>query len=137
MFWSERSNDIILIEDIGSGPEFDAAACTGGTAEERGEVLEVGETQYGDLHLQVSTTLVSIGSEFPNLRVLGVRGDIACFFNFFYMLFGCFCLQQFLYVNSPRVIVAIHIERPANCCFVLVLFILSSDIRNHLIVLKK
>ncbi|OAE29166.1 hypothetical protein AXG93_1862s1230 [Marchantia polymorpha subsp. ruderalis] len=72
---SERSNDIILIADVGSGPEFDAAACTGGTAEERGEVLEVGVTQYGDLHLQVSTTLVSIGSEFPNLRVLGVRVD--------------------------------------------------------------
>ncbi|KAG6542819.1 hypothetical protein Mapa_015723 [Marchantia paleacea] len=40
-----------------------------------GEVLEVGVTQYGDLHLQVSTTLVSIGSEFRNLRVLGVRAD--------------------------------------------------------------
>lgn len=96
MFWSERSNDIILIADIGSGPEFDAAACTGGTAEERGEVLEVEVTQYGDLHLQVSTTLVSIGSEFPNVRVLGVRAERACFFNFFYMLFGCFCLQQFM-----------------------------------------
>ncbi|KAL3695329.1 hypothetical protein R1sor_009405 [Riccia sorocarpa] len=42
-----------------------------------GDVLEVGVTQYGDLHLHVSTTLVSIGSEFRSLRVLGVRADSA------------------------------------------------------------
>ncbi|KAJ7300056.1 hypothetical protein O6H91_Y083800 [Diphasiastrum complanatum] len=40
-----------------------------------GDVLEVAVTQYGDLHLQVTTTMVSIGSEFRKLRVLGVRAD--------------------------------------------------------------
>ncbi len=39
-----------------------------------GDVLEVGVTQYGDLHLQVSTPMVSIGSEYQKLRVIGVRG---------------------------------------------------------------
>lgn len=40
-----------------------------------GEVLEVAVTQHGDLHLQVSTTMVTIGSEYRKLRVLGVRAD--------------------------------------------------------------
>ncbi|XP_024383861.1 uncharacterized protein [Physcomitrium patens] len=40
-----------------------------------GDVLEVAVTQYGDLHLQVSQTMVSIGSEYRKLRVLGVRSD--------------------------------------------------------------
>lgn len=40
-----------------------------------GEVLEVAVTQYGDLHLQVSQTMVSIGSEYRKLRVIGVRAD--------------------------------------------------------------
>lgn len=39
-----------------------------------GEVLEVAVTQYGDLHLQVSQTMVSLGSEYRKLRVIGVRG---------------------------------------------------------------
>ncbi|KAH8935114.1 hypothetical protein BDL97_17G012600 [Sphagnum fallax] len=40
-----------------------------------GDVLEVGVTQYGDLHLQVSTPMVSIGSEYQKLRVIGVRAE--------------------------------------------------------------
>ncbi|CAM6101439.1 unnamed protein product [Calypogeia fissa] len=40
-----------------------------------GEQLDVGVTQYGDLHLNVSTTSVKIGSEFRKLRVVGVRAD--------------------------------------------------------------
>jgi HUS1 checkpoint protein len=39
-----------------------------------GEVLEVAVTQYGDLHLRVSQTMVSSGSEYRKLRVIGVRG---------------------------------------------------------------
>jgi hypothetical protein len=41
-----------------------------------GGLLTVAVTQYGDLHLQVSTALVTIGSEFRKLRVLGDRGKI-------------------------------------------------------------
>lgn len=41
-----------------------------------GEVLEVAVTQYGDLHLHVSQTMVSIGSEYRKLRVIGVRGKL-------------------------------------------------------------
>ncbi|KAH7289856.1 hypothetical protein KP509_30G021700 [Ceratopteris richardii] len=40
-----------------------------------GEILEIGITQYGDFHLHISTSLVTIGSEFRKLRVLGVRAD--------------------------------------------------------------
>jgi HUS1 checkpoint protein len=39
-----------------------------------GEVLEVAVTQDGDLHLRVSQTMVSSGSEYRKLRVIGVRG---------------------------------------------------------------
>lgn len=39
-----------------------------------GEQLDVGVTQYGDLHLNVTTTSVKIGSEFRKLRVVGVSG---------------------------------------------------------------
>ncbi|RZR95590.1 hypothetical protein BHM03_00024471 [Ensete ventricosum] len=39
-----------------------------------GDLLTVAITQYGDLHLQVSTSLITVGSEFRRLRVLGVRG---------------------------------------------------------------
>lgn len=39
-----------------------------------GEILEIAVTQYGDLHLHISTSMVTIGSEFRKLRVLGVRG---------------------------------------------------------------
>ncbi|XP_042504583.1 uncharacterized protein LOC122081484 isoform X2 [Macadamia integrifolia] len=38
-----------------------------------GDLLNVSITQYGDLHLQVSTTLITVGSEFRKLRVLGVQ----------------------------------------------------------------
>lgn len=41
-----------------------------------GEVLEVAVTQYGDLHLHVSQTMVSVGSEYRKLRVIGVRGKL-------------------------------------------------------------
>jgi HUS1 checkpoint protein len=41
-----------------------------------GDLLTVAVTQYGDLHLQVSTSLVTIGSEFRKLRVFGDRGKI-------------------------------------------------------------
>ena len=41
-----------------------------------GDILTVAVTQYGDLHLQVSTSLVTVGSEFRKLRVVGDRGKI-------------------------------------------------------------
>lgn len=41
-----------------------------------GDLLTVAVTQYGDLHLQVSTSLVTVGSEFRKLRVIGDRGKI-------------------------------------------------------------
>ncbi|MQL93547.1 hypothetical protein Taro_026193 [Colocasia esculenta] len=40
-----------------------------------GDILSISITQYGDLHLQVSTGLVTVGSEFRRLRVLGGRAD--------------------------------------------------------------
>ncbi|KAJ6839919.1 uncharacterized protein M6B38_311085 [Iris pallida] len=40
-----------------------------------GDLLTVAITQYGDLHLQVSTSLITVGSEFRRLRVLGVHAD--------------------------------------------------------------
>ncbi|KAJ4812053.1 Hus1-like protein [Rhynchospora pubera] len=40
-----------------------------------GDVLAVSITQYGDLHLKVSTSLVTVGSEFQKLRVLGTHVD--------------------------------------------------------------
>ncbi|KAM0851086.1 hypothetical protein ACQ4PT_052639 [Festuca glaucescens] len=40
-----------------------------------GDLLTVNVTQYGDLHLQVSTSLVTVGSEFKRLRILGVRAN--------------------------------------------------------------
>ncbi|KAG1355167.1 Hus1-like protein [Cocos nucifera] len=40
-----------------------------------GELLTVAITQYGDLHLQVSTSLITVGSEFRKLRVLGVHAN--------------------------------------------------------------
>ncbi|KAG6489770.1 uncharacterized protein LOC122003807 [Zingiber officinale] len=40
-----------------------------------GDVLTVSIAQYGDLHLQVSTSLVTVGSELRKLRVLGARAD--------------------------------------------------------------
>jgi len=41
-----------------------------------GDLLTVAVTKYGDLHLQVSTSLVTVGSEFRKLRVVGDRGKI-------------------------------------------------------------
>lgn len=41
-----------------------------------GDVLNVSITQYGDLHLQVSTSLITVGSEFRKLRVLGVQANV-------------------------------------------------------------
>eukprot|EP00252_Welwitschia_mirabilis_P004535 TRINITY_DN14864_c0_g1_i2.p1 TRINITY_DN14864_c0_g1~~TRINITY_DN14864_c0_g1_i2.p1 ORF type:complete len:230 (+),score=43.43 TRINITY_DN14864_c0_g1_i2:108-797(+) len=38
-----------------------------------GEVLDIGVTQYGDLHLQISTTFVTIGSHYQRLKVVGVQ----------------------------------------------------------------
>ncbi|VAH49683.1 unnamed protein product [Triticum turgidum subsp. durum] len=40
-----------------------------------GDLLSVTVTQYGDLHLQVSTSLVTLGSEFKRLRILGARAN--------------------------------------------------------------
>ncbi|OAY74890.1 Checkpoint protein hus [Ananas comosus] len=40
-----------------------------------GDLLTVSITQYGDLHLQVSTTLITVGSEFRKLRVLGAHAE--------------------------------------------------------------
>ncbi|KAF8702784.1 hypothetical protein HU200_032615 [Digitaria exilis] len=40
-----------------------------------GDLLTVGVTQYGDLNLQVSTSLVTVGSEFRKLRVIGDRAN--------------------------------------------------------------
>lgn len=40
-----------------------------------GDLLTVSISQYGDLHLQVSTSLITVGSDFRKLRVLGVQGD--------------------------------------------------------------
>ncbi|URD98410.1 Hus1-like protein [Musa troglodytarum] len=40
-----------------------------------GDLLTVAITRYGDLHLQVSTSLITVGSEFRRLRVLGLRAD--------------------------------------------------------------
>ena len=41
-----------------------------------GEVLDVAITQHGDLHLKVSTTFVTVGSDYSRLRVVGVRGTV-------------------------------------------------------------
>jgi HUS1 checkpoint protein len=40
------------------------------------DLLTVVVAQYGDLHQQVSTSLVTVGSEFRKLRVLGDHGKI-------------------------------------------------------------
>lgn len=40
-----------------------------------GEVLDVAISQHGDLHLKVSTTFVTVGSEYSRLRVVGVRAN--------------------------------------------------------------
>lgn len=40
-----------------------------------GDLLTVSISQYGDLHLQVSTSLITVGSDFRKLRVLGVQAN--------------------------------------------------------------
>ncbi|XP_057772807.1 checkpoint protein hus1 [Salvia miltiorrhiza] len=40
-----------------------------------GDVMGVSVSKYGDLHLQISTSLISLGAEFRKLRVLGERAD--------------------------------------------------------------
>ncbi|KAL8457047.1 hypothetical protein ACS0TY_035037 [Phlomoides rotata] len=40
-----------------------------------GDVMAVSVSKYGDLHLQISTTLITLGAEFRKLMVLGERAD--------------------------------------------------------------
>lgn len=40
-----------------------------------GELLNVSISKYGDLHIQVSTTLITLGAEFRKLLVIGDRAD--------------------------------------------------------------
>ncbi|CAN6462926.1 unnamed protein product [Victoria cruziana] len=40
-----------------------------------GDLLDVAITRYGDLHLQVSTTLINVGAEYRKLKVLGVKAS--------------------------------------------------------------
>lgn len=40
-----------------------------------GDVMRVSVSKYGDLHLQISTSLISLGAEFRKLKVLGERAD--------------------------------------------------------------
>ncbi|RZC80673.1 hypothetical protein C5167_043244 [Papaver somniferum] len=40
-----------------------------------GDLLNISVAQYGDLHLQVSTTLISLGQEFRKLQVVGVQAE--------------------------------------------------------------
>lgn len=40
-----------------------------------GDVLNVSITKYGDLHLQISTSLITLGAEFRKLKVLGEKAD--------------------------------------------------------------
>lgn len=40
-----------------------------------GELLDVSITKYGDLHMQISTTLITLGAEFRKLLVIGDQAD--------------------------------------------------------------
>ncbi|KAG6422250.1 hypothetical protein SASPL_118815 [Salvia splendens] len=40
-----------------------------------GDVMAVSVSKYGDLHLQISTSLIALGAEFRKLKVLGERAD--------------------------------------------------------------
>lgn len=40
-----------------------------------GDVLSVSISKYGDLHIQVSTTLITLGAEFRKLLVIGEKAD--------------------------------------------------------------
>ncbi|KAL8256793.1 hypothetical protein R6Q59_028834 [Mikania micrantha] len=41
-----------------------------------GDVLNVSITKYGDLHLQISTSLITLGAEFRKLKVLGEQARV-------------------------------------------------------------
>ncbi|XP_076931604.1 uncharacterized protein LOC143596810 [Bidens hawaiensis] len=41
-----------------------------------GDVLNVSITKYGDLHLQISTSLVTLGAEFRKLKVIGEQARV-------------------------------------------------------------
>lgn len=41
-----------------------------------GDVMNVSISKYGDLHLQISTTLISLGAEFRKLLVLGEQAEV-------------------------------------------------------------
>lgn len=40
-----------------------------------GDLINVSISKYGDLHLQISTTLITLGAEFQKLLVIGERAD--------------------------------------------------------------
>lgn len=40
-----------------------------------GDLLDVSITKYGDLHMQISTTLITLGAEFRKLLVIGEQAD--------------------------------------------------------------
>ncbi|KAG6425321.1 hypothetical protein SASPL_115749 [Salvia splendens] len=40
-----------------------------------GDVMAISVSKYGDLHLQISTSLIALGAEFRKLKVLGERAD--------------------------------------------------------------
>ncbi|KAL6954964.1 hypothetical protein U1Q18_006762 [Sarracenia purpurea var. burkii] len=41
-----------------------------------GDLINVSITKYGDLHLQISTTLITLGAEFRKLSVLGEQAEV-------------------------------------------------------------
>lgn len=41
-----------------------------------GDVINVSISKYGDLHLQISTSLITLGAEFRNLLVLGEQAEV-------------------------------------------------------------
>lgn len=41
-----------------------------------GDLLNVSISKYGDLHLQISTTLITLGAEFRKLIVLGEQAEL-------------------------------------------------------------
>lgn len=79
-------------------------------------------TQYGDLHLHISTSLVTIGSEYRKLRVLGVRGIM---FSEIMIIWGKTVLSAFLpslsahgqIPESPRKIKQLNIFGWRTCCW--------------------
>ncbi|XAR50531.1 hypothetical protein NMG60_11004881 [Bertholletia excelsa] len=41
-----------------------------------GELINISITKYGDLHLQISTTLITLGAEFRELLVIGEQAEV-------------------------------------------------------------